>query len=99
MREQSEGPLEASERGCVRLQTPLGVCLSVRRSVGRVAKGRARELLERQGRDVRVTPGELADSSSPGIDPLDAPGLPSRVGYPLGMPFGLATPGGQPVAV
>lgn len=34
-----------------------------------------------------------------GLDPLDAPGLPSRVGLLLGMPFGLATPGGQPVAV
>ncbi len=30
---------------------------------------------------------------------LDAPGLPSRVVPLLGKPFGLSTPGGEPVAV
>ena len=46
-----------------------------------------------------MTPARLVDSLCPWFCTLDAPGLPSRVGHSLGMPFGLSTPGGQPVAV
>lgn len=100
MREQSEGPLERQKCMPGAVLDALGVPHTVRRSVGRVAMGLSTGITRETG------PGCGSDAAGAVVlalrsrfRTLDAPGLPSRVGLILGMPFVLSTPGGQPVAV
>jgi hypothetical protein len=69
-------------------------------SVGRIATSRTRGLLVCQGRDVQETPSGAVDALRPlGLIPSTLRACLHAWVYLLGMPFGLSTPGGQPVAV
>lgn len=97
-RRQSDGPLEAQCKRCALLVEPLEVPSAVSRRVASHQASRG-DYSQAQDRDLITRAARAVDARCPCLCGLDAPGLPSRVPSDLGMPFGLSTPGGQPVAV
>jgi hypothetical protein len=83
------------------------VCNRIRAAKGPSAVGRRvashqvaiRGLVDRQDRDSRTRALVSVDDYQDCLCGQCAPGLPSRTPNSLGMPFGLTTPGGQPVPV